>query len=67
MNLNRATTKTGARDIKSAWITSPTPLVVQIAYVSGGSDSYTAHQLYSELTPAAQMRVAVLTSSGAAQ
>jgi hypothetical protein len=58
--------KTGAREIKSAWITSPSPLVVQIVYTSGGSDSYTAHQLYSQLTPAAQARVAVLTSSSAA-
>jgi hypothetical protein len=28
-------TKTEAREIKSAWITSPSPLVVQIVYTSG--------------------------------
>lgn len=47
---------TRKHEIKSAWVLSLCPLVLQVTYKPGGTDTFTPLQMDGELTPAAEKK-----------
>ena len=52
------------RDIVSAWITSHSPLVVQVKHTDGSCDSYTVAQQVRSMTAGARIKVRSLIEPG---
>jgi hypothetical protein len=56
--------KTRANEIRSARYLSRAPVVISVAFTTGGSDAYNLHQIYYGMTPGAQKKAYRLAEEG---
>ena len=49
--------KTKKNEIKSAWLVSPSPLIVNVVYTCGGADQHNCFTLRNTMTEGARKKV----------